>query len=309
MTIVQPIKYEWLSCNAPDDPSIATWSSGAAYKKLDMVEHLGRIYKAAKDIDSSGTEPSEAINDWVDFGAVNSRAFCDELISSQTRKDTKQDSREYLELSINLSDYCDMFALINVNALGVEFVGQDFRFINNWFDYFYKSFEFSFYKRYVTNWLEYFTILPELKHDKIIKTPYKIKGQITIRLYGVDGYAALGMLVCGNNFYVGETLRGAQIGAISYTKKVTDEWGNSTIRKGRTAKKNQYEIVIDTARIDAITNSLNKSLEVGLCVFAGDSRDAYGLDSLLIYGILTEFNLSISTMDKSELSIGIEGII
>ena len=144
MTIVQPIKYEWLSCNAPDDDSIATWSSGSAQKKLQAVEHRGRIYKAAKDIASSKEQPSVAVNDWVDFGAVNSRAFCDEFISSQTRKDTKQDSREYLELSINLSDYCDMFALINVNALGVEFVGQDFRFINNCFDsLFYVTLEIS----------------------------------------------------------------------------------------------------------------------------------------------------------------------
>lgn len=308
MTIVQPVEYQWLSCNAPDDPSIATWSSGAAYKKLDMVQHLGRIYKAAKDIASSKEQPSEAINDWVDFGAVNSRAFCDELISSMSVKQTTG-TREYLELSINLSDYCDMFAFINLNAYKIEFVSHDFRNVKNWHEYFYMDFAFHTVKREVMNWWQYFYSPLEIKTQRVIKTPYKVKGELTIRIYGINDYAKLGMLVCGTGFYIGETLRGAQVGAISYTKKITDEWGNSTIRKGRTAKKNQYTVVTETSRSDSITDALNKSLEAGVCVFMGDSRDRDGYDSLAVMGILTEFDLSISTLPYSELSVGIEGII
>lgn len=308
MTIVQPVEYKWLSCNAPDDDSIATWSSGSAYKKLAAIEHLGRIYKAAKDIASSKDEPSVAVNDWVDFGAVNSRAFCDEFISSASIKQTTG-LRDFLELSINLSDYCDMFAFINLNAYKIEFIDHDFRKAKNWHEYFYMDFAFHTVKREVMNWWQYFYSPLEIKTHRVIQTPYKVKGELTIRIYGINDYAKLGMLVCGTGFYVGETLRGAQVGAISYTKKITDEWGNSIIRKGRTAKKNQYTVVTETSRSDSITDALNKSLEAGVCVFMGDSRDRDGYDSLAVMGILTEFDLTISALPHSELSIGIEGII
>lgn len=308
MTIVQPVEYEWLSCNAPDDDSISTWSKGSSYKKLDTIQHRGRIYKAAKDINASNDEPSEAINDWVDFGAVNSRAFCDELISSQSVKQTVG-LKEYLELTINLSDYCDMFAFINLNAYKIEFIDHDFRKVKNWHEYFYMDFAFHTVKREVMNWWQYFYSPLEIKTHRVIQTPYRVKGELTIRIYGINDYAKLGMLVCGTGFYVGETLRGAQVGAISYTKKITDEWGNSVIRKGRTAKKNQYEVVTETWRSDAITDALNKSLEAGVCVFMGDSRDRDGYDSLAVMGILTEFDLAISTLPYSELTIGVEGII
>lgn len=309
MNIIEPIKYDWVACNAPDE-NLEPWQKGKSYAKMDSLAYAGRVYKAAKAVDNSQVSPDQAVDDFVDFGALNSHAFCDDLLNSQSKLitgNTKKDG--YLELTINLSESCDMFAFLNVNGFSIEFVGFDFRSPRNWWEYFFKGFDFSLFKRDVRNWWEYFYQEIELKNEKIIKTPYKIKGEVTIRIYGVNGYAALGMLVCGSAFYIGETLRGAGVGAISYTKKITDEWGNTTIRKGKTAKKNQYEVVIDTSRIDVISKKLNRVLEQGLAVFSGDSRDQDGYDSLFVYGILSEFDLRVSTLDKSELDLGIEGVI
>lgn len=308
MTIIEPKEYEWVSCNAPDN-ELPSWAKDEEYKKYDEIIYNGRIYKVTADITSENT-PDVAINDYVDFGAVNSHAFCDELINSQTKKEcVSNDKSEFLEFTINLAEPCDMFAFVNVYGWSIEFIGHDFRNVKNWYDYFFKPFDISLFKREVNNWWDYFFAELDLKHEKVIKTPYKISGEVTIRIYGINGLAALGMLVCGNGFYIGETLRGAQVGAISYTKKIVDEWGNAIIRKGKTAKKNQYEVVTDTHRTDVITQKLNKSLEAGLCVFSGDSRDQDGYDALFVYGILSEFDLAISTLDKSELTIGVEGVI
>ena len=305
MTIIEPKSYAVISCDAPNE-DYPYWQINKQYKSGDMVIYENRLYKAAGDFTSENT-PLIEINNFVDFGAVNSMAFADNMVSSQSKKETAT-IHDYMDIEIDLKEYVDTFAFINLNAYKVDFVGYDFRNVKSWYDYFFKPFTHSTTKRDVENWYEYFFKEISVKNEYIFTLPKKIMGKITIRIFGINGFAGLGMLVAGTSFYIGETLRGAQVGAVSYTKKITDEWGNTYIRPGRTAKKNNYEVVIDTIRIDNITAALNKALERGLCVFVGDSRDD-GYDALTITGILTEFDLVISTLDKSELTIGIEGVI
>lgn len=256
MTIIEPKTFEVISCDAPDE-NFPLWQKNAEYKTGDMVIYDGRIYKAIGDFTSSFI-PEVDINNFVDFGAVNSLAFADNMISSQSKKDTPT-IKDFMDITIDLKEYIDTFAFINLNAYKVEFVGYDFRNIRNWYDYFYKPFSQSAIKRDVDSWHDYFFKEIEVKNDRVVSLPKKAIGKITIRIFGINGFAGLGMLVAGNSFYVGETLRGAQVGAISYTKKITDEWGNTFIRTGRTAKKNNYEVAIDTHRIDNITAALNRA--------------------------------------------------
>lgn len=305
MTIIEPVEYEWLACDAPDD--VAAWKASTKYVKGQEVQYGSRVYKVAKDLTSS-TTPDKDINNYVDFGAINSHAFCDEMLSSQSIKKGENEI-SYMELSVDVKSEIDCISFINLNAYKIEFLNFDFREVNDWYEYFFKEWGFSALKRSVNNWWEYFYSKIEIKREKNIHLPFRYKGRLDIRIYATDGFAGLGMLIVGNNFYIGETLRGAGVGAISYTKKITDDWGNSIIRKGKTAKKNQYEVVIDTNRIDAISNALNSSMERGLCVFVGDSRDDDGYDALSVTGILSEFDIAISTLDKSELTIGVEGVI
>lgn len=293
MTIIEPKTFEVISCDAPDE-NFPLWQKNAEYKTGDMVIYDGRIYKAIGDFTSSFI-PEVDINNFVDFGAVNKMAFSDSLVSSQTKKEISDDSGEFLEIQLNFYDYVDTFAFININAQKIQVEGFDEDFI-------------CYSRPKVDSWWDYFYQDVELKNNKIIKLNKKIVGAVTFRVYPVAGLSAVGMLLGGTDFYVGEVLGNAQVGAISYTKKITDEWGNTFIRQGKTAKKNSYEVVTDTHRTDLITMALNRSLERGVCVFVGDSRDS-GYDALTVVGILTEFDLAISTLDKSELTIGIEGVI
>lgn len=293
MTIIEPKTFEVISCDAPDE-NFPLWQKNAEYKTGDMVIYDGRIYKALGDFTSSFI-PEVDINNFVDFGAVNKMAFSDSLVSSQTKKEISDDSGEFLEIQLNFYDYVDTFAFININAQKIQVEGFDEDFI-------------CYSRPKVDSWWDYFYQDVELKNNKIIKLNKKIVGAVTFRVYPVAGLSAVGMLLGGTDFYVGEVLGNAQVGAISYTKKITDEWGNTFIRQGKTAKKNSYEVVTDTHRTDLITMALNRSLERGVCVFVGDSRDS-GYDALTVVGILTEFDLAISTLDKSELTIGIEGVI
>lgn len=293
MTIIEPKSYAVISCDAPNE-NLPSWQGNKSYKAGDEVIFGGHIYRLTRDL-VSDTAPDIAINDYVDFGAINSMAFSDSQVSSQTKKEMSDDSGEFLEIQLNFYDYVDTFAFININAQKIQVEGFDEDFI-------------CYSRPKVDSWWDYFYQDVELKNNKIIKLNKRIVGAVSFRVYPVAGLSAVGMLIGGTDFYVGEVLRGAQVGAISYTKKITDEWGNTFVRQGKTAKKNSYEVVTDTHRTDLITMALNRSLERGVCVFVGDSRDN-GYDALTVVGILSEFDLAISTLDKSELTIGIEGVI
>lgn len=303
MTIIEPVNYEIISTNAIDE-SLSSWSNGLSVNKGTDYIYKSRKYRAAKSFTST-TPPDDDIDNFVDYGATNSKAFKDEYIHTQTSINGD------LHITIRTQENVNSIAFLNCKCSAIEIPNVDLRSANgsikSWWDYFYSKIGFSTLIRDLKGWWDYFYGGFRFKKDVFLKLP-NISGEIKIILRAVDNKAALGLLIVGNTRYLGETLINPEISGISYAKKITDEWGNTFVRKGKTAKRASYMVVIQTARADEIANALHEAQQAGLALFVGDSRQD-GIDALTIYGIISEYSLNVTSNDLSELDLTLEGVI
>lgn len=305
MLVVEPVDFEIKSTSAIDE-SLPIWSANLAIKKgQDYIYNNGKKYRATKDFTSSKSPDLDSEN-FVDYGATNSRAFSDELLHSQTTANGD------LLITINVKERVSTIAFLNCYCSRIEIPNLDIRgangWVQSWWDYFFVPVGFNALVRECASWWQYFYGGFRVKKDIFFKLP-EMSGEIQIILRAQDGKSALGMLIVGNSQYIGETLIQPEISAISYAKKTTDEWGNSVVRKGKTAKRANYMVVTQTKDADRIVNVLDNARNRGLSLFVGDSRASDGLDSLTIFGILSDYSLRVNAHDYSELDLSFEGVI
>ncbi|AHE95175.1 hypothetical protein GZ989_004675 [Campylobacter fetus] len=285
MTAVEQVDFTLVETNAIDE-SYPNYSVGLNVKKDEFIIFNNKLYKAVADTTTTAKTPDIDIVNFSEFGYTNSRRFCDEIINTTT--DHKSGD---LIMTIKPNERIDIISFLNTSARSV----------------FIDDGEFKSEYRQSTSWWEYFFNITKQKNDFHIKLN-PTSNLTTIRLtQGKDGIK-VGKIITGKRRYIGASLWGAEVSTISYTKKTTDEWGNSSIRKGKTAKRASYTVVVDTNTCDWAYKTLNKINENGLALFVGDERDE-GFEMLTIYGIMSDITFGLNNSQKSELKITLEGVI
>ncbi len=284
-TAVEQVDFTLVETNAIDE-SYPNYSVGLNVKKDEFIIFNNKLYKAVADTTTTAKTPDIDIVNFSEFGYINSRRFCDEIINTTT--DHKSGD---LIMTIKPNERIDIISFLNTSA-GSVFIDDG---------------EFKSEYRQSTSWWEYFFNITNQKNDFHIKLN-PTSNLTTIRLtQGKDGIK-VGKIITGKRRYIGASLWGAEVSTISYTKKTTDEWGNSSIRKGKTAKRASYTVVVDTNTCDWAYKTLNKINENGLALFVGDERDE-GFEMLTIYGIMSDITFGLNNSQKSELKITLEGVI
>ncbi|WP_162166765.1 hypothetical protein [Campylobacter fetus] len=285
MTAVEQVEFNLIATNAVDE-EYKQYVKGLSVKSGEFIIYKGKIYKAATDTTTTDKTPDIDIVNFSEFGYINSLRFCDEIINTTTNHESGD-----LIITIKPTQRIDIISFLNTSA-GAVFVDDG---------------EFKSEYRQSTSWWEYFFTPTKQKNDFHIKLS-PTSNQITIRLtQGKDGIK-VGKIVTGKRRYIGASLWEAEVSTISYTKKTTDEWGNSAIRKGKTAKRASYNVIVDTNMCDWAYKTLNKINENGLALFIGDERDE-GFEMLTIYGIMSDITFGLNNSQKSELKLTLEGVI
>ena len=293
MTIVERVKYLVKLNNADADTS-PNWQSGTSYKRVDKVNHNGKIYTCAV-ANSSSTPPDLNIHEWVDTGNPNPTKFQDNIINTQTKK-----SDGNLEITIDIeSGFANTFAFFNVDAKRILIYDRQGSLI----------YEKSMTMRdAVSTWWQYFFGGSfSYRSDIWFLSPNDYKGEIKIVLEPNEKGANLGHLNVGKRIHIGHTLWEPEVSFIDYSKKITDDWDNSYIRKGKTAKYADIAAVTPTSGVDFVKKTLEKNVGEAT-LFIGDERDN-GFECLTIFGILKDPKITISNSQYCEMNLSLEGVI
>lgn len=294
MTVIYPLDYEVKQNDFPADTT-PVYDSGKMYLAIGTkVQYKGHIYKNAKDTDAHKSPDSDP-DKWVNMGVVNEEAFADVYVNSQSVGEGT------IMLKINPHADFDHISLLNMvcehckiyDAQGDLIFEQNgmIKRVRTWWEYYYKPFEG----------------VP----DMVCQLDTPISGEITIELISSASatYTKLGMLVIGLGEFLGVTNSQGSIGAINYSKKITNEWGDTRVIEGRKTKYFELTGTFPKEESNYYEPKFRKYLSKP-CVFQGDEgKDEGALSVLTVYGLLKDYEIELSTFDRFSWQMSIEGLV
>jgi hypothetical protein len=192
------------------------WSISTTYAKGARVIYGASIYESLVN-SNVGKQPDTSILEWVRVGPDNTWAMFDPQISTQTTTSTNLTVTVATGTidSVYLGNVVGLSATITVrDGLGGPIIYQQTQ---------------SLTGETVGDWYQYFFFDPLLLRNQAIfqGIPPYAGSHLTIEIEG-SGTVALGMATFGRVTMIGSTSYGASAGIIDYSRKDTNEFGETT---------------------------------------------------------------------------------
>jgi hypothetical protein len=181
-------------------------------------------------------------------------------------------------------------------------VGNDSSFVNTNIIY-YRSKNLNI--SYISSWYEYFFKEFGSLNEVIFQDiPVYSSNKTTIGIYDYTEIK-VGVSIPGFLSKLGSTQYGGSAGIIDYSKKETDEFGNTTFVKRAFSKRMNVNLLLPNGDLTRIQNLL-ADIRATPCVWIGTDSSVYS--PLVMYGFYRDFNLEIVYPEYSYCSLQIEGL-
>lgn len=267
------------------------WSVGT-YPADTWVRHNHRVWKALKETNKEpGAAGSE--NDWLDGGATNRWKMFDEKVGTQTVRE------DGIDVTVEQDDFVDAVSLLNIWANGVRVTMTD-------------PIEGIVYQREiptvgadVDDWWEYFFEPITRTSDVVLDDlPPYAGAEIRVELIVADGDdARIGSLGMGSTFEIGCARWGTSVSMRDFSIKEQDEYGNLFVQERDYSKRPEFDLIIDTGRVDLVMSELAK-LRAKPCIYIAHSK----FTSTIALGFYRELLMVLSNPSISECTLTIEGL-
>lgn len=231
---------------------------------------------------------------WLNKGFINPLRMYDGKLDSLTTSDSD------LSITVTANTLVTGIAVFNVDAATIQITMTDpddgIVFDTDVVDMLDNS--------AVNDWFAYF-FSPYIKKKDFatLDVPPYPDAMITVSIDGAGAGTAIGELVVGEVFDVGETQYNTSVGILDYSRKEQDQFGKFNIIKRRFSKRADYDIKIMTNAASGVQRTL-ADLRAEPAVFIGDADK----EETIIYGYYRSFDISISSPSISDATITVEGL-
>ena len=304
MKLINPIKFVdtmLISTTAANDPTEASYSASVTYALGVIVVYQNRRYRSLQ-ANNLGNTPGflTTATWWQLLGATNQYAMFDEQVSTLT------EATAPFTVQLQPNTAINSIALINVTAdlitvkvrdgVGGPFIYEKIEGINS---------------TSILDWYQYFFTDPFIVRKQLIfsEIPESVDPVVIIELSNAVGNTDpvnIGYAIMGNIEVIGTTQYGAGIGIIDYSRKETDEFGNTTFVVRNFSKRLNATVLVDTSSLNRVNNLLY-SIRANPVVWIGSNDPAYD-ESLVVFGFYRDFNTEIAYPLYSTCSLEIEGL-
>lgn len=249
---------------------------------------------------TTATSPALDPINWIRVGPTNRWAAFDESPSTITSnseyltyilKPGKVNSIALLELdasevAINLYVDGEQVYYAHTDLVNNENVGS-------WYEYFYEPFY------YQTN-----LALTDMVNASLLDMPQYTDSIlcITVRKSGSD--AKVGVIVPGIVYTLGKTQNGMSVGINDYSRKDTDDYGNTILVRRKYSKRARATFFLLSNKVDVVSNLLTQYRATPVVWIAADAQ----YSALVIYGFYKDWDIGIPNNIGSTCSIEIEGL-
>ena len=309
MKIVIPNAIDLVSSTVPENDE-AAWVQGQSYGEGAKVLRQHYIYESLST--SNTSDPLSASSGisakWRKLRASNRWAMFDDAISTQTVAGTGTD-----ELTVTVRfDYSTCFALLNIVGESITASIKDdgaaepywtrtlnlVSDVDNEFDYEFLPIS------YVD------TVVNDFSDAVFDDVPVCINGTLTVTIHKTGGGAAAGHMIVGLSRQPGATLYGVKSSSRTFSKIIEDDYGNTTLIKGRVAKTFEGNIIVKPGEADKVQRLLD-SIDATPTLFIGDNRDSLngGHQSLTLYGLMKTYDMGYDEPNRNNLAVTIYGMV
>jgi hypothetical protein len=284
---------------AEDDAPV--WQDDVTYNAGDKVMVLGQVHKVFSSVGTNINKypPTYSPSEWIDEGATNRWRMFDMNVGAEKQTVSELGSDSVITVVMEVAEAVTALALLNIYGAFADITMTD-------------SLGNIVYSRHVdllqppvsSGWWAYFFGVRQRATNIILTDlPNVIPSTIQVTLDGGDTLAAIGKLVIGDAFEIGCTKYGAGLGIVDFSRKDRDPFGNNFILERRFVASADFNVQIDTARVDEIYNFLNSIRATGV-LYIGE--EVY--TSTAVYGFYRDYKITIDDPKFSNLTLQVEGI-
>ena len=296
MYVVKPIQFtpSMLVSTTALEPT-PLWVSGTSYAKdaeVTWPDPAGNVRKW-KSLTNSNTDTPGLTANWFDLGPCNKCAMFDSLISTQTT------AASPLVVEIQPGDVVSNLALINLvgTSVKVEMIVGGVEI--------YESTQ-SLQGAEIADWWDYYFLQDEQITQAIFNDlPAYYNPTIRITLTG-PGSVAIGHTVFGPRVELGSLSLGASSGIIDYSRKVTDEFGDTEFVQRAFADEFSGQLLVGNGQLNSLKRTL-RDLRATPALWVGIDDDNYR-ELLVVFGWYRSHRIAINYPDHSLVDLEIEGL-
>ncbi|WP_256823711.1 hypothetical protein [Pseudomonas kurunegalensis] len=300
MRVIKPIvigEAQLVSSNVPETDYPA-WAAATAYTKGQRVILAHVVYEALFDV-PAGVKPGEEVvtaeapAKWLEVGATNRWRMFDNKVESLT---TNPGS---VEVTIRPGAVVNSLALFNLKGRSVTvsmvdpLEGEVYRK------------EVSLVDAGVTNWYDWFFEPIGVRTDVVVlDMPAYGTADIVVTVDAGPEMATVGHLVIGSVRQIGTALYGTSVGINDYSRKTTDDFGNTVVIQRSFSNRAEFDIALDTAEVTRVRRLLAE-LRATPVVWIGEAT----YEATILFGFYKDFQIVFSGPTVSDCSITVEGVI
>lgn len=275
----------------------AAWNSGTTYTAgqtvLSATTH--RIYEAVQGANTNHDPTTDTTSTWwLDIGPTNRWAMLDAVVGTVAAR------LDPLTVVID-AGIIDSLALLDVAGSDVDISMLDAPGGTSVYSQNYPLGDTAI----VLDWYQYFfsDIVPRTTLIVSDLPPYST-GRLTVTINAVST-AECGTLVVGRMVSLGDTLRAPGVGIIDYSRKETDQFGQTSVVQRSYAKKIEARWILETSKVDYAARQL-AAVRATPVIWIADDKDI--IESLIAYGFYRDWGIDVTWADYSEATMNIEGL-
>jgi hypothetical protein len=275
--------------DGPEYSATATYALGAVVIDTASMAPTFHAFEslAAGNLGHALTDASF----WLDLGAVNRLAMFDSVIGTATAQASS------IDVTVAAASVCNGIAFFNLAAQQVQVT------VTNGAGTLYDNIVSLRSTFGIFDWYSWTTQEVEYKSVLILTDlPPNSGTSVRARITG-SGTVECGTMVLGKLRDLGSTALGTKGGIIDYSRKVTDDFGNTSLVERAFAKRITFDVMAQNGDVDAIFDVLAQYRATPV-VWIGSTD--YGMTC--VYGWARDWGITIAYPLQSLISLEVEGL-
>ena len=299
LKVVTPIAYtdaKLVSNNVPET-DYPVWASGNTYAVGDRVIKTTGVHKIYQSLQASNSNKDPVSNPtwWQEVSATNAWKMFDTSNSTATTNPLTISARIKPGAVTNSAGFLGMVG------------GQDLRLRmvdptdGTVYD---KTANLRGVIPTATHYDYCFAKLNPITEYTFTDLPAYATADILFDLTTASGNVSVATVVMGYQTLIGQGVQyGARLSIQDYSRKETNQYGDSVLVKRSFARKGNFEMWLQKTEVDAVYNMLSQLRATPLLWIATEEYT-----STIIYGIYKDFEITIAYHDVSVCSLQLDGL-
>lgn len=152
-------------------------------------------------------------------------------------------------------------------------------------------------------WQWFFSARKRVSQKIAADLPAYPNADLSIELQGA-ATLAVGVIIFGQPVTFGRAVTlGVRVGTKSYSKKETNEFGDTVFRPGNRARRASFPVFLDAADVDPLLNFMGE-IDATPALFIGSGK----YEATTVFGFFEDFEILIAYQNYSDCDINVQGL-